>query len=990
MNARLTGIFMAILMLASAVTVPCASADTEEEPDYLLLDWGNGATEWLAIGGSGSYRDIASFVLSYNGHSVSFDGGITVDGRGTTVVGGEDTGGSLIASGTTGVTVTSYWHMFVWDPEASEWTALADPDEQYVSGHFAIGHYPDGLFPVETPEFMSSWTTVGGDSELSFNQSAKLNRDDGTEVWRYTTGEDSRYSGVYGSVLYVQGYSIVTFGDRNLAKPYDLMVCFDSVGSIVWEFRYDSQMFDTSTSAIYGDRIYIPSSYGYIYSFDWRIGPGDPVSTDSNLGYIYEDVKTFNGASMADGSVDPVPTEIEELEGNPYGGSFSSIVYDSGCLFVKHRNGMVYCFDTDLNLVWSFLSGGYCYFTAPTVAEGYVFAGFYDGRLYALDETTGTLLDSIDVYREATVYVGSVGGVNVLKTDAGLALFVMYDDGKGMSSMNYGYAVFSFDGSEITLVKDFGKQFGETTRYGTVVRTDGFEGVYVVGSKGMFAVDAGGNASLVSTKLSTNNNAPHAPLIFVNGSYFFVEAYSKLVSKIFVLNLDGEILKELSVPVENYCMAPVTVVDGLVIGGNDGGAYCYTAIVDDYNPPSPPVSAAERAETILYWGAGIAVVVAALFIALRFGLGWEHPFAHIRNSVHRFLYGEDYTHSVRKKHRLWLILLGGFSVTFCIALASLCIGPDYVMSIPSALGAGWSAICKGGQSLTYEEMLIYNSRLPRTIAAFAAGIGLSVAGAVYQAVIRNPLVEPYIMGVSSGAGTLAVAVMVFGFTFFGLFPVGSPYLTVVAAMVGGLLAFGLTMLLALKTGGKSINYVLSGIVIGLVFSAVQSIMMVSAGKDIASALSWLYGSFASMDWDKVWLVLVPVLALSAVPMVWAKELNLVLLGEDQARQMGLDARRFNSFMLILASILTAFCVAFCGIIGFVGLVVPHLCRMVVGGDHRLVLPATFAFGGLLMILADLVSRAVIPGYELPVGAITTIIGVPMFAYLLVKRGKNYE
>ena len=106
--------------------------------------------------------------------------------------------------------------------------------------------------------------------------------------------------------------------------------------------------------------------------------------------------------------------------------------------------------------------------------------------------------------------------------------------------------------------------------------------------------------------------------------------------------------------------------------------------------------------------------------------------------------------------------------------------------------------------------------------------------------------------------------------------------------------------------------------------------------------------------------------------------------------MGLNVRRFNALILIFASVLTAFCVAFCGIIGFVGLVVPHLCRMLFGGDHRLVLPASIAFGGVLMMLADLVARMVIPGSELPVGAITTIIGVPVFAYLLIKRGKIYN
>jgi iron complex transport system permease protein len=137
-------------------------------------------------------------------------------------------------------------------------------------------------------------------------------------------------------------------------------------------------------------------------------------------------------------------------------------------------------------------------------------------------------------------------------------------------------------------------------------------------------------------------------------------------------------------------------------------------------------------------------------------------------------------------------------------------------------------------------------------------------------------------------------------------------------------------------------------------------------------------------------VLIPAIFISIVPLIWAKEFNLVLLGEDQARQMGLDAKRFDAVMLIVASVLTSFCVAFCGVIGFVGLVIPHLSRMILGGDHRLMLPATMAFGGFLMVTADLLSRILLSGYELPVGAITTAIGVPVFAYLLIKRGRSYD
>ncbi|MFA6642213.1 MAG: iron ABC transporter permease [Methanomethylophilus sp.] len=358
--------------------------------------------------------------------------------------------------------------------------------------------------------------------------------------------------------------------------------------------------------------------------------------------------------------------------------------------------------------------------------------------------------------------------------------------------------------------------------------------------------------------------------------------------------------------------------------------------------------------------------------------------------MRRAIDGLSRTHLGRKKHRARFIIAIGALLLLAAIIVSLCLGPARILSPPDALGALFSAVAKGGSGLTDTEMTVYNSRLPRTLVAAAVGLGLSVAGAVYQALIRNPLVDPYIMGVSSGAGTAAVAVIAFDFTFFGLLAPHSIYLTAVSAIAGGLLAFACTMLLAQKAGGTANAYVLSGVVVGLAFSAVQTVMIIFAGDQLANALLWLFGSFSSVTWTEVLPVLLPVLTLSLLLTRWAKEFNLVLLGEDQARQMGLNARRFTALMLVLASVLASFCVAFCGIIGFVGLVIPHLCRMLFGGDHRLVLPASMLFGAVLLIAADLTARMALPGTELPVGAITTIIGVPVFAYLLIKRGKIYN
>ncbi len=360
------------------------------------------------------------------------------------------------------------------------------------------------------------------------------------------------------------------------------------------------------------------------------------------------------------------------------------------------------------------------------------------------------------------------------------------------------------------------------------------------------------------------------------------------------------------------------------------------------------------------------------------------------NPVFRLIDGKGETHIEVKKHRFKFIFATGIVLTLIVAITSLCVGQTKVMGPFEALGNLFSAIGKGGRGLTNDEVLIYSSRLPRTIAAIGVGLGLSVSGSAYQAVIRNPLVDPYIMGVSAGAGTFAIATIAFGFSFFGLVSIHSPYLTALSAAVGGLLAFGLTMLVAIRAGRTTNAYVLSGVVVGLLFSAVQTVLIKFSGDKVQNSMAWLFGSFANVQMGEAIIILVGAIILSVVILKMARELNLVLLGENQAEQMGLNVKRFNMVILIVASVLASLCVAFVGIIGFVGLVVPHFCRMVFGGDHRIMMPASMIFGGVLMILADLVARMAMEVQELPVGAITTLIGVPVFAYLLIKRGKIYN
>lgn len=354
-----------------------------------------------------------------------------------------------------------------------------------------------------------------------------------------------------------------------------------------------------------------------------------------------------------------------------------------------------------------------------------------------------------------------------------------------------------------------------------------------------------------------------------------------------------------------------------------------------------------------------------------------------------------------KKRRFVGIVIFGLIMSFVAFLISISISSGGVIPVSEALSSLFSAIgkmtasesAKAADPSAYElntvELYIYQARLPRTIAAIGVGAGLAVAGCMYQAIIRNPLVDPYITGVSSGAGCLAIAAVAFSISlpFIGN---GSLYVIPVMAIIGGLAAFAVTMLVAERSGGSATNYILAGTIVGFALSSFQTVFLSMNQDNFTNAMWWLFGSFANITWENAWIVFIPAIGLSVISMFWAREFNLFMMGENQAKQLGLNVKLFKRSMMILASVLTAICVAFCGIIGFVGLIIPHACRMALGTDHRLMMPASIVLGAMLMLFADLAARTVLSPMELPVGAITAMIGTPIFAYMLIKRGRRYD
>ncbi len=343
-----------------------------------------------------------------------------------------------------------------------------------------------------------------------------------------------------------------------------------------------------------------------------------------------------------------------------------------------------------------------------------------------------------------------------------------------------------------------------------------------------------------------------------------------------------------------------------------------------------------------------------------------------------------------KKRHFRIIMAAGTIFCILVFLVTISISTGGIIPISDALSSLISAIQKGGQNLTTEELYIYHSRLPRAVAAVGVGAGLAIAGCMFQALIRNPLVDPYITGVSSGAGCLAIAVSALGASAIPFLGEHSTYLIPVAAIIGGVLAFGITLLVSEGAGGSATNYILAGVIVGFAFSSVQTVFLAMDKDNLSDIMWWLYGSFSNITWENAFLVLVPALGLSFLAMMWAREFNLFMMGEDQAGQMGLDVRKFKAVMMVVASVLTSICVAFVGIIGFVGLVIPHACRMFLGGDHRLIMPASIILGACLMLFSDLIARVAMAPTEIPVGAITAMIGTPIFAYMLMRRGREYD
>lgn len=282
--------------------------------------------------------------------------------------------------------------------------------------------------------------------------------------------------------------------------------------------------------------------------------------------------------------------------------------------------------------------------------------------------------------------------------------------------------------------------------------------------------------------------------------------------------------------------------------------------------------------------------------------------------------------------------------------------------------------------------ILWNIRMPRVVLAGLVGAALAIAGAAFQGLLRNPLADPYTLGVSSGASVGAVMTLFFGISvpFLGSFTL--PVMSMAGALVTMLAVIGFAKLV--DRSMKMETVILTGIIFSSFLGSIISLMIALTGEELRQIIGWLLGSVSMRGWPYVQMALPFILIGSFLLWLNRRELNAMLFGEDRARHLGVDVRKRKMVILIGGSVLTGAAVAVSGTIGFVGLVVPHITRMLWGADHRHLLSLSFINGASLLIICDLVSRTIISPTELPIGVITAFIGAPVFAFIFFRQRKG--
>ncbi|MBE2997773.1 iron chelate uptake ABC transporter family permease subunit [Nocardiopsis sp. HNM0947] len=337
-----------------------------------------------------------------------------------------------------------------------------------------------------------------------------------------------------------------------------------------------------------------------------------------------------------------------------------------------------------------------------------------------------------------------------------------------------------------------------------------------------------------------------------------------------------------------------------------------------------------------------------------------------------------------RRTRPALLLAGGLAALALSVTVTVTIGPASIT--PAGVWASLGARLGIGESpLTpIQDGIVWDLRMPRTLIAAVCGAGLALCGAVMQSLLRNPLADPFVLGVSSGASTGAVAVIVLGWG-------GGVVSLSAGAFVGALLSFGMVMLLSLSLGGSMDRVVLSGVAAMQLFSALTSftVLLSADAETTQGVLFWLLGSFSNVGWADVVLCAGVLAVVMAVCLAHTTTLDAFAFGEEAAASLGVRVARARVVLLTATALLTAALVSSVGAVGFVGLILPHATRMLTGAMHARLLPVTAVIGAVFLVWVDTLARTVLDPQEIPVGVVTSLVGVPAFIAVLYRsRGKS--
>lgn len=321
-------------------------------------------------------------------------------------------------------------------------------------------------------------------------------------------------------------------------------------------------------------------------------------------------------------------------------------------------------------------------------------------------------------------------------------------------------------------------------------------------------------------------------------------------------------------------------------------------------------------------------------------------------------------------------------MVYAITLGSVYIEPELILrSILEWIKYGMDGVTCDDSI----RFIIFEVRLPRIILAVLTGSLLSMAGAVYQAIFQNPMADPYVIGISSGAAFGATIAIIF---LPPMMLLGNSIVSLAAFLSAILTSILVYFISKTKRGVDTFSLLLTGVVISTVLSSFISLMMLAHQDEAMKIMTWTMGSFNAKSWNHVLTILIPTVIGIFFTIYHGKDLNVLVMGEEEAMTMGLDTKRLKRNMLLICALLTSIAVSVSGIIGFVGLIVPHFIRLIFGSEHKFLLKASFVFGAIFMLLSDTIARSLLGGFEIPVGIITSLIGGPLFLILLVRYRRS--